>query len=245
MTPQVKSWAVTQADTPPGSQELLCPPLSHNDTLRILRKDREGLALKDAAAGHAGKPPTTGQAVPSSQVPGGHNTCHHDGADARLPQSLDNWGRLWLQQVPHDQQPQEAQLLLYSVPRGLASPGQRAGRRISAPLPGSRWGTCLRTPGMGSPGQLLSGLKAGCDGQRLTSQGHDSVASGCVGLQHLGKVAGYCRDRECHQGMGGGGVRGWDPPRLHAHTQQWTLGLPPSPVSGLQRLATSSGEPLT
>lgn len=182
-------------------------------------------------------------------------TCHHDGADARSPQSLDDRRGLGLQQVPQHQQPQEVQLPLHGIPAGCADLGQRsrAGpspqpRHWARPAPRARLqrAPCrpcrpdAQFPGRSPPRQLLSGLQAGCDGQRLAGEGHDAVASGRVVLQRLGEVWGHCRGQ-----AGVTGTRRWGPGRRRGARPILGRGPPPSPVSGLQRLATSSGEPLT
>lgn len=97
--------------------------------------------------------------------------------------------------------------------------------------PGSAHEAGTRSP----PGQLLSGFQAGCDGQRLTSEGHHAVARGRVALQPQGEVGGHCRGEGRVRGRGGAGAG-----RLPTEPRG-----PPSPVAGSQRLATSSGEPLT
>lgn len=91
--------------------------------------------------------------------------------------------------------------------------------------------------GMGLPCQLLSCFQAGHDGQWLAGEGHNAMASSCVALQHLSKVGGHCQGEDEEVGAG-------TEPRCPPRSVQ-TLGLPLLPVSGLQRPATSSGEPLT
>lgn len=81
---------------------------------------------------------------PLGATPPAVPTRHHDGADASLAQSLDDARRLRLQQVPHDQQPQETQLLLHSVPEGQARVRGRGPR--ASPAPAGRW-AWLRTRG--------------------------------------------------------------------------------------------------
>lgn len=85
------------------------------------------------------------------------------------------------------------------------------------------------------PGQLLNGFQAGWDGKRLAREGHHAVARSGVALQPRGEVGRHC------QGTGGSGGRvgagAGRPPTCSPGA--------PSPVAGLQRVATSSGEPLT
>lgn len=50
-------------------------------------------------------------------------TCHHDGADVCPAQGLDDWRTLWLQHIPHNEQPTQAQLPLHGVPGRWAAPG--------------------------------------------------------------------------------------------------------------------------
>lgn len=97
-----------------------------------------------------------------------------------------------------------------------------------------------QSPGRSPPRQLLSGLQAGRDGQRLAGEGHDAVAGGRVVLQRLGEVWGHCRGQ-----AGVTGTRRWGPGRRRGAHPILGRGPPPSPVLGLQRPATSSGEPLT
>lgn len=71
MTPQVKSWAVTQADTPPGSQDssvLLCHTMTHYG---YCEKMGEGLALqKMLQQGMLGSRPRQGRLCPPHRSPG-------------------------------------------------------------------------------------------------------------------------------------------------------------------------------
>ena len=88
--------------------------------------------------------------------PGPAGTCHHDGADAGPPQSLDNGCRLWFEQVPHDQQPQKAQILLHGIPGGWAERGQRSGSGQGI-FPGLCLHEGLRLPMPGPAAQPLGG----------------------------------------------------------------------------------------
>lgn len=166
----------------------------------------------------------TGQVCPPHRDPG-CNTCHHNSTDARLPQGLYNWGCLWLQQVPHDQQPQEAQLLLHSVPRRLTSPGKRSDRH-QCHFQCPRRGNCLglappsRYPGTGftlsaaeRPQGWAQWAVACQPGPQLGSQ---QLCSSAVPEESLWALWG----ESVSSGLVGRGVCVTDrnPPRLYART---------------------------
>lgn len=192
-------------------------------------------------------------------------TCHHDGTDAGPPQSLDDCCGLRLQQVPHDQQPQEAQLLLQGVPGGWADPGQRSQggsgpcpclwARLSpltpCPYPPPPWGLLAESPPPTAPATPGPEAQSPRGGGQPTSSAAEQPPGWVPRAAACRRRPPHGSQRPCSSAASGrspGALRGEagvTGTRAGGSPRSGHGGLPPSPVSGLQRPATSSGEPLT
>lgn len=138
------------------------------------------------------------------------------------------------QQVPHDQQPQETRCCSTASLR--AGPGRGHGPRASPAPPQAQTWLSARGRHSVPPGQLLSSFQAGCDGAAAYQRGPPRGPSPrpCSSAASGAKSAGHCQGRGGSGGVGAGRAPADRNPGGPLHLS-----------AGSQRLATSSGEPLT
>lgn len=141
------------------------------------------------------------------------------------------WTQVRGHRVAQDPVPASGQGSLSHPPAPVHPPTLGAPSREAPPAPPTP-GPEAQFPGRGGdspPRQLLSGLQAGCHGQRLAGKGHHAVASGRVALQPLGEVRGHCRGE-----AGVTRTRSWGPAPFWAavacplHLSRACRGLPPA-----------------